>query len=459
VTIEGRRRVGIFQAEWPVQSQTFNCALLLGQTGYFVDLFLFETPIYYELDRLDTIPNIQVHRFSRSDNAIGHARRIWRVIKERTASWPLLKTALTSLVSGLHRVLIGAREVSALGRDREHGLVPEWVVDKARAVMDGKSYACLIGIEKKGLIWAGLMGGRTGIPRMYYSLELYTRDHPETKRSLHARRTKRVEERYHRGSFATIVQDAERAQALLRDNGVQSGEVLYVPVSLIGEPHRARSAFLQQRLQLPNDQRVILQFGQISKDRFSIELARIAQRFPKEWTLVLHGYGPGRTVRNIRRVDRRGRVRLSLDLLPAHRLLEMAASADIGLALYSSLTANDVLTTFSSEKIALYLQAGLPIIAFDYPGYRRLIDRYRCGATISSLDQLPAAIETILASHDRFRSHAYECFADCYEFSRQFQKVITRLDELRDSASSRFPALSDRADDHVGTSPRAAGVL
>ncbi len=437
-----RPRVGIFQAEWPVQSQTFNCALVLGQAGYPVDLFLFDTPIYHELDRLDAIPNIQVHTFSRSDNAPPYARRTWRAIKERTTSWPFLKSALTSLVSGSHYLLIGAREVYARGGDRERGLVPEWVLEKAGALMEGKHYTCLIGIEKKGLIWAGLMGERMGIPYMYYSLELYTRDHPQSRRSLHTRRTKPVEEKYHRKSLATIVQDPERAEILLRDNGVQSSELFYVPVSLVGEPYRAQSAFLQQRLQLPNDRRVILQFGQISEERFSTELAHVAQDFPKEWTLVLHGYGPERTVRKIRRVDSRGRVRLSLDLVPAHRLLEMMASADIGVALYSSLSANDILTALSSEKVALYLQAGLPIIAFDYPGYRRLIDRYGCGATISSVGQLPAAVEKILAAYERFRSNAYECFTECYEFSRQFQKVITRIDDLRDFSPSRWSALN-----------------
>jgi glycosyltransferase involved in cell wall biosynthesis len=449
-----RPRVGIFQAEWPVQSQTFNCALMLGQAGFPVDLFLFDAPIYHELDRLDAIPNIQVHAFSRSDNAPPLARRTWRAIKEHTTSWPFLRFVLTSLVSGSHYLLIGASEVYARGRrDRERGLIPGWLVERAGTLMEGRRYACLIGIEKKGLIWAGLMGERMGIPSMYYSLELYTRDHPHSKRSLHARRTKPVEEKYHRKSLATIVQDPDRAEILLRDNGVQNSELFYVPVSLIGEPYRARSAFLRQRLRLPDDRRVILQFGQISEDRFSIELARVAQHFPGEWTLVLHGYGPERTVRRIRRVDGRGRVRLSLDLVPAHRVLEMVASADIGLALYSSRTANDTLTALSSEKVALYLQAGLPIIAFDYPGYRRLIDRYGCGATVSSLDQLPAAVEKILASYDRFRSNAYTCFTECFEFSRKFQQVIERIHELSDFSRPRWAALT-----HSGGPSREDGA-
>lgn len=427
MTMEARTRIGILQAEWPVQSQTFNCVFMLAQAGYLVELFLYEVPVLYELDRLGSMPNVQVHTFSKSDKARGYARRTWKAIKDRAEAWPRFKAGLILLVSSLLHVCVGARELYAFVLGSDHGLLPEAILQKAHALMEGKGYRCLIGVEKKGLIWAGLMGERLGIPYMYYSLELYTRDHPAAMRSFHARRTKRAEEKYHRRSAGTIVQDPERAAILLADNRVNSCDPFYVPVSLLGEPCRARSAFLQERFQLSGDQTLVLQFGQICEDRLSIELARVAQGFPREWALVFHGWGPDSVIKRIREIDIHSRILLSLDLLPSEQIHQLVASAHVGLALYGDSSSNDRLTAFSSEKVALYLQCGLPVIAFDYPGYRRLIDRYRCGVVITTMGQIPGAIERIVSSYEEFRSRAYECFVDCYEFSKPFQKVVERL--------------------------------
>ena len=429
--MELRPRIGILQAEWPLQSQTFNCVWMLTEAGYQVDLFLYETPVYYDLDRLGTSSNLLVHTFPKSDRAASYARRTWKAIKDRTEPWPTLRAALMSLVSIVHGGLKSVCELSAIMQGREEDLIPDRVLQEAQALMTGKRYRCLIGIEKKGLIWAGIMGDRLGIPYIYYSLELYTWDHPESRRSLHARRTKLVEEQYHKKSAATIIQDEERAQILFRDNGVRPSRLFYVPVSLLGEPYRARPPFLHKRLQLPSDQRLILQFGQICQERLSVELAHVAQDFPKDWSLVLHGYGPDSVIRRIAEIDVNGRLFLSLDMVPSSRILELIASADIGLALYSSSPANDLLTAFSSEKVALYLQSGVPLIAFDYPGYRRLMDRYRCGMVISTLGELPKAVERILSSYEEFRSNAYDCFIDCYDFAKHFKAVIEGISNLR----------------------------
>lgn len=404
---QNSKRVAIFQAEWPLQSQTVNCAIMLAEAGYMVDLFLYETLVYYELNQLSKSPKVQVHIFSRSDKDEGNAS-------------PTLKTRVS--------VLKKASEFIAFIRGREDNLLPDWILLKAQELMEGNNYSYLIGIEKKGLIWAGLIGEQLGIPYVYYSLELYTRDHPVSKQSRHAIEIKLAEEGYHRKSFATIVQDPERAQVLLKDNGIKSCRLFYVPVSLLGGPYRNRSLLLQERFGFHRDQIVILQLGQICEERSSIELAKVAQGFPKNWVLVLHGYGPDSDIRKIQEIDVHGRVFLSLDMVPSDQIQDLVASAHIGLVFYSPFTMNDFLTAFSSEKIALYLQCGAPIIAFDYPGYKRLIDQHRCGVVIKTLQEFPGAIKQILSSYGDFKSQSYECFMNFYDFSKNFQKVIDGID-------------------------------
>ena len=108
----------------------------------------------------------------------------------------------------------------------------------------------------------------------------------------------------------------------------------------------------------------------------------------------------------------------------------MISSADIGLAFYSPEIDNDRLTAFSSEKMAWYMQCGVPFIAFDYPGYRRLAQEDGCGAVIRTMSELPGAISQILARHETFRRNSFRAFSKYYDFDRNFACVIDGVEHL-----------------------------
>jgi glycosyltransferase involved in cell wall biosynthesis len=250
---------------------------------------------------------------------------------------------------------------------------------------------------------------------------------------------------YHRKASATIIQDPDRAQVLFHDNGMSMSEanIFYVPVSIIGEPYKNRSCFLHDALGIPKHKKVILYFGLIWEKRYALEVAQVAQNFPEDWVLVMHGYAENpSTLEKIKALDRRNRVVLSLELVPSNRIQELVASADIGLALYSPLLQNDRLTAFSSEKVALYMQCGVPFVAFDYPGYRRLANEERCGVVIRSLDDLPKANREILLSYDEFRRRAYQTFHKYYDYCRNFAKVTESVGYLRPASQLGSAALT-----------------
>ena len=177
----------------------------------------------------------------------------------------------------------------------------------------------------------------------------------------------------------------------------------------------------------------------MSSARYVLELAEVAQMFPDDWVLVLHGpsYSES-TIEKIKEIDRRGKVILSLQQVPVSRLLEVIASADIGLALYPPTPANDRLSAFASEKTALYLQCGVPLIAFDHPGYRRLTDEEQCGVVIQRSQEVPKAIGTILASHEQFAQNAFRAFKKYYDFARNFTNVIRGIETLNLRLSRPF---------------------
>lgn len=146
--------------------------------------------------------------------------------------------------------------------------------------------------------------------------------------------------------------------------------------------------------------------------------------------LVLHGWGTSATIKEVKALDRREKVKMSIEMVPSGRLQEVVASADIGLAFYSPTINNDRMTAFSSEKMALYAQCGVPFIAFDYPGYRRLANEDQFGLVIDSIEDMPDVINRILTSHEEFRQNAYQAFDKYYNFASNFFRVIESIEHF-----------------------------
>ncbi len=419
------QRIGIFQARWPLQSHTVNSALMLTRAGYSVDLFLYNVDKSYTGDQLSDIRNIQIHSFSDIANGPGKVSATSRFVTAIRSNIPVLHRVLRTL----WKIANNTHEEYLIWRKLEDGLIPSSVLKETIRLMDGKQYKALIGIEKRGLVWAGQVSGQLKIPYLYHSLDLYTRDHREYMNTNQAKRLKMAEEYYHKGSSATIIQDQRRAEVLFEENKVHEKNLLYVPISSLGQTHRERSDYLQKKFHIRKHKILILQFGLIVENRLSLELTKLAQRFPEDWLLVFHGVGPQSVIKRIQETDKKQRILLSLDLVPMIKLQELIASAHIGLVLYQKSPLNDYLTAFSSEKLALQLQCGLPVIAFNYPGYE-ILEKSGCGVLIKTLQELPQAVEQIMSSYDTFRTNAFKCFSEHYEFSKNYQKVIDFLNNL-----------------------------
>jgi glycosyltransferase involved in cell wall biosynthesis len=183
-------------------------------------------------------------------------------------------------------------------------------------------------------------------------------------------------------------------------------------------------------LGIPANRKIILYFGHVWERRYVLELTQAAQSFPEDWLLVMHGPTADCTAQRIRQLDQRNRVMLSQKMVPSELVQEVIASADVGLLFYSGESHNERLTAFASEKIALYMQCGVPFIAFDYPGFRRLAEEEHCGRVVRQFEELPEAIRSILKRWDEFSAGAHQAFAKHYSFADSFAKVVEAIERL-----------------------------
>lgn len=413
------KQIAVFQGEWPVQKHTLYLLNGLANAGYEVDFFCLES-FFIDHPQSYCDPRINIYSFSYLEGSRNDDSNIFK------KSVALVENKLQ---------LIKRKFLNLTQNTRI--FIPEKINKKVRDIAASKDYLCLIGVEKLGLVWAAQLAEQWQIPYLHYSLELYTSDHPFITSRRYWRRLKKAERSHCQKVAAVIIQDQARAEILFRDNDLSDRPTLYLPVSLSGDLYAQQSSYLRDKFQLSADKVLILQYGQIR--RYGKALVEIAQGWPDNYLLVLHD---GLTkdlwqcesfVEELKCLDNGNKVVFSLDNLPFDQVQALSASADVGLVFYTDSIKNDQLTGKSSEKLALYLQCGLPIIAFNYPGYGHIAS-VQAGILIHHLNEVEQAIQTILNAPAVYRHNAQQLFLAEYQFEKNFSAVTDFLANLGDSA-------------------------
>lgn len=432
MTKENRIAFFISRYALGMSASIVNSAIVLAKNGYFVDIFLYHVGDYSKMASFKD-PRIQVYDLTESSvfpipPVVSHPI----VILKRSVKAVLKHVVPENVRAQLDLLRSKLRAKVTLSQEAEFAIIPKMVFLKAAEVMANKQYLCFFGMESQGIIFAGRLGAKFGVPVIYFSMELYLSDHPHFSDNPDFETWKRLERKYHQQAVATIIQDEERSKLLFEDNRISqnSHNVFFVPVGMLGGPIRTRYRYFHQRFGLPENERLILQLGYIHRFRKSLEVAQAAQQLPPGWTLIMHGLLDSRIKDAIKRYDTGKRVILSVDTVPFEKLQMLVASTDVGLVFYIDDNLNDYTTGHASDKMARYLQCGLPVITNDFPSFKRIIDTYNCGVYVHTPSELNCALLNIDANYELYRDAAYACHMTEYEFSKHFDPILEFLKKL-----------------------------
>jgi glycosyltransferase involved in cell wall biosynthesis len=298
-----------------------------------------------------------------------------------------------------------------------------------------EDFVCLIGVEPFGLIAATLAADASkkekSVPVIYYSKELLLEKECSTFES---RIVKPLERMCNQMCYLTIIQDKRRAKLLRADNNLEIESIICVPDAGLGKAYRVKGNLLQEMCGIPQEKKVLLCAGYMAPWAMCLEMAEAAQNWRDDFVLVLHSWQEDLVnqpyITQIRRLTQTHKVYLSLKQVDWQKMPELVSSADIGLALYQNLGEARGEIGHSSNKLAQYLQMGLPVITTDYPSLRDVIDRYQCGACGSGPDSIEPLAEMIFDDYERYRANAFRCYENDYDFSKHFRKVIERIKDI-----------------------------
>lgn len=268
-------------------------------------------------------------------------------------------------------------------------------------------YGAVVGIEKVGVALAFLAAKEWKVPLAYWSLELYDMHHREWAASMLCPECWLEMERLaHKAALVTIVQDNERGDALSRLTGYDTARI-YLPVTIgASEVVPKGGYFLHRMCGIPTSQKLLLQFG---NNRMRPDwLLRVAQVLPESWTLVLHGLGLWRE----KAILRHPRLLISIERCAEKNLPALVASASAGLVHYENRHINDILTAHSSEKLARYLAAGIPVVAHDVGNFVKTFAENGAGFTYKTPEQVGMTVRLLDRKPEVFHQAALRAGAD-----------------------------------------------
>jgi glycosyltransferase involved in cell wall biosynthesis len=399
------KRIGIFQYSWPMYHYTKDLAIKFAKAGYSVDYF------YKNEDSSKDFANSKEFDFYKNIRFLPFTTRTTRsqVFKRK------YKRLLNKIAIPLSFPL----------NDRPEEIIDCRILDRSREIIGTFQYYCFIGIEKEGLIWAGILSEIYHCPLIYFNLELYIEDNPGLYTYYHVLAAER---KYHKLALATIIQDEPRAKVLLRSNGIEQTNLLYFPVSAKGDAKAEKSKFLQNKLHIDGNKKIILHFGAIEYNRFMPQIVRMAKDLDDRFVLVVHGYGPQKHVKYLQSIADQNKVIFSLDFIAEEEIESLISSADIGIALYKTTNSNDRLVAFSSSKVAYFTQCGIPLIAFDTESFRELVSSYRCAELINNTNEIPLKVQKILANYTSYREQSFAAYQRFFNLDNNFSMLIDNLE-------------------------------
>jgi len=414
-------RVGMFIGQYdPGGSHTRDFIKCLAERNIHVDLFLCNPMGFKAIDTFSYVDDrIQVYFFKRDLNLFGRSNH--PIIK----NFRRINALLIVFYQYINKLIIQLRY--QIGLKNENLLIPKWVQRETNQLIRENEYRIFIGVEAMGLVYAGMMGKKHQVSFLYHSYELFTKKFPngEGKKFLQEfYLLKKLEKKYHMDADATIIQDEERKNVLYGENCINEIPEYYMPISLKGELRYEKGKYFHNLFNIEPSVKIVLQYGSITDERFSKEIAMVANEFPEGYVMVMHGRSNTEYNNSLMSLIKTGKLFISTKLVDPDYISEIISSAHIGLSFYRTDDPNSALSGLSSHKLAHYTQCGLPVISNNYPSIRRLIDETKYGICVNSIKEIPHAVHAIDANYKKYSEASYKAYSDYYSIDNYIDQIV-----------------------------------
>jgi len=232
----------------------------------------------------------------------------------------------------------------------------------------------------------------------------------------------------------TVIPDENRGKVFAKANGIEEAKIKYLPISTSGDAIVRKSRYFRDLFNIPNDKKIVLYAGNIIEWAMCREIVESVDKWCSDFVLVLHTWrtdiASSRYYQELVSIAIPNRVYFSTEPVAYEKLPEVLSSADVGLLFYKAIDENFTEIGSSSNKLAQYVQVGLPVIASDFPSIRRIFDKYGNGICVEHPHHIGDALEAIFEDYDKFRQGAFNSYMSHYNFSEAFKPILSELKDM-----------------------------
>lgn len=286
-------------------------------------------------------------------------------------------------------------------------------------------YHCVFGVGQIGLYIASLLATSSRCPLVYYNDEF-----PSAWGEPNYFWTD-VERRVVAEVDLIVVPDSQRIQPLQAEMPACADKP-HTMLPNIPTPQAALKIDWHQRLGLPAGTIPFLHAGSISDWTQTPELLSSVPYWPENTVLIMNGRSPGESAAARKlyvHLEVPDRIFWNEAPLPTDEINSLVTYCAGNFALYRHLGNNIEYAGYSSGKLMRSLLQGVPVIATRLISFQ-FVEEYSLGVLVQHPAEIPAAIATLLADQEGYRTRCLKFCREAVAFEPYWQRFCQQLQAI-----------------------------
>lgn len=289
--------------------------------------------------------------------------------------------------------------------------------------------------DETGLLWAEWLNQKMSwqFPVVYHCLELYWENYvPEEQIKWENYLEKEL---YHAAkgiivkTNLIIIQDQDRWNVLCECTGIDKDKAhAFFPVSI--EDYDVMSShIIRDKFGIVEAGNIIFYPTLLAEKRKCLELICAAETLDDGYAVVLQGFiGEEKYVSKLKTHAQVPKSYISNEPLKYKDLLAIHRDIWCVFLYYEEDKKNDQYIVNASNKLAMALQAGKPIIAMGNKELALFCDKYMCGVVLKSWAGFREAVNKLESEYEMYCRNARECYKKCFDVDIYLEELCGKIE-------------------------------
>ena len=375
-------------------------------------------------------PNIEIEVLNTVKNRESKIESLKKIIRK----WGVLEKICENVLLLIERIIFRVREKKI--DDKNKFAFDEFLNSSMQDYIVKDEYDYIWTIDEYGLLWAEWINQKyhKKFKLVYYCLELYWEHFslPEKKKWKYFKEYvlfEKAREVLLKVSII-IIQDEPRWKVLCQYTGIDNdSDKILLPVS-IKNYEKKLMGNLHDRLGINAEKKIIFYPTLIAPKRGCIELTQMVEHLEDRFVTVIHGFA---SIKGF--ADKLGenistsKIIISNTTFGYQELVDMHQDVWCVFLYYGENDNNDKYIANSSNKLAMSLQAGKPIITIGNRMLAELCEEYECGKALMkwSEEEFAEVVHDIEENYDLYCKNARKCYKEKYDIGLYKEAMYSAL--------------------------------